>query len=121
MLEEGYALVNGVRLRDRTQLCLTNPEVLQIAIARVRQWIRENPDCRVFSVAQNDWGNYCTCPACAALDAREGSPAGTMIAFVNQVAEAIHDLPAYVRLPIHAQSAAHHSAASKRHCAAVQH
>lgn len=88
---EYFSLVNGVRLRDRTQLCLTNPEVLQIAIARVRQWIRENPDCRVFSVAQNDWGNYCTCPACAALDAREGSPAGTMIAFVNQVAEAIHE------------------------------
>lgn len=86
---EYFSMVDGKRLRERTQLCLTNPDVLRLAIARVEQWIEENPDCRVFSVAQNDWRNYCTCPRCAAVDAEEGSPAGTMIRFVNAVAEAI--------------------------------
>ena len=31
------------------------------ARVQVEEWIAENPDCRVFSVAQNDWYNYCTC------------------------------------------------------------
>lgn len=86
---EYYSLVDGKRLGERTQLCLTNPDVLRLVIEKVEEWIAENPDCRVFSVAQNDWYNYCTCPRCAALDEAEGSPAGTMISFVNQVAEAI--------------------------------
>ncbi|MBR6786534.1 MAG: DUF4838 domain-containing protein [Clostridia bacterium] len=86
---EYYALVDGKRLGTKTQLCLTNPDVVRLSIQKVKQWIRENPDCRVFSVAQNDRRNFCTCPACAALDEREESHAGTMIAFVNQIAEAI--------------------------------
>ena len=45
----------------------------------------------MFSVSQNDWYNYCQCPACKAIDDREGSPAGTMITFVNQVADAIRE------------------------------
>lgn len=86
---EYFSEVDGKRLRDRSQLCLSNPEVLEITVERVRQWIRENPDCRVFSVAQNDWYNYCTCPECARIDREEGSPAGSMIRFVNRVAERI--------------------------------
>jgi len=86
---EYYSLVDGKRLGERTQLCLTNPDVLRLVIEKVEEWIAENPDCRVFSVAQNDWYNYCTCPSCAAIDEAEGSPAGTMITFVNKVAEAI--------------------------------
>ncbi|MBO4299488.1 MAG: DUF4838 domain-containing protein [Clostridia bacterium] len=86
---EYFSMVDGARRKDHTQLCLTNPDVLRLCVARVKQWIRDNPDCTVFSVAQNDWENYCTCPDCAAVDAEEGSHAGTMIRFVNQVAEAI--------------------------------
>ena len=87
---EYFAEVDGKRLNGpRTQLCLTNPEVLKLAIAKVRQWIKENPDCRVFSVAQNDWANYCTCPKCRAIDEAEGSPAATMLLFVNALAEEI--------------------------------
>ena len=86
---EYFSLVDGKRLRVRSQLCLTNPDVVRIAIEKVRQWIRDNPDCRVFSVGQNDWANFCTCDSCKALDEREGSHAGTMLHFVNQIAEAI--------------------------------
>lgn len=86
---EYFAMVDGKRVREYTQLCLTNPDVLRLSVEKVKQWIRENPDCRVFSVAQNDWDNHCECPACAAIDEREGSPAGTMITFVNKLAEEI--------------------------------
>jgi hypothetical protein len=51
--------------------------------------MRENRDCTIFSVAMNDWYSPCQCPACKELDEREGSSAGTMIAFVNAVADAV--------------------------------
>lgn len=88
---EYFSMVDGKRKDGQTQLCLTNPDVLKIATEKVREWIRENPDCKVFSVAQNDWDYHCTCPNCLAIDEREGTPVGTVLHFVNQIAEAIHD------------------------------
>jgi len=86
---EYFSEVAGKRLRERTQLCLTNPEVLALVIKGVEQQIAREPSARIFAVAQNDWLNFCTCPACRALDEAEGSHAGTMITFVNAVADAI--------------------------------
>ncbi|MEG0767338.1 MAG: DUF4838 domain-containing protein, partial [Clostridia bacterium] len=86
---EYFSLVDGKRLGEQTQLCLTNPDVLALCIERVQHWLAENPDCRVFSVAQNDWDHHCQCPACRAMEEAEESPAGPMIWFVNQVAEAL--------------------------------
>lgn len=86
---EYYSLVNGKRIRTHPQLCLTNPEVLQHAIAAVRRWIAEKPGATIFSVSQNDWYNPCTCAGCKAIDDAEGSHAGTMLTFVNAVAEAV--------------------------------
>lgn len=37
---EYFSLVNGVRLKDRAQLCLTNPEVINIATESVRRELR---------------------------------------------------------------------------------
>ncbi len=88
---EYYAMVDEVRLKERTQLCLTNEGVFQEARKTLRKWIRENPDCKVFSIAQNDWSNYCTCPECKALDDAYGTPAATLITFVNRLAEDIKE------------------------------
>ena len=88
---EYFSMVNGVRQRDKSQLCLTNPDVLQIVIERVLTWMRENRDCTIFSVAMNDWYSPCACPACTLIDEKEGSHAGTMIAFVNAVADAVRE------------------------------
>ena len=52
---EYFALVDGARRADHAQLCLTHPEVLRLAVERVRQWIREHPDAVIFSVSQNDY------------------------------------------------------------------
>ena len=88
---EYFSMAEGKRLRDFSQLCLTNPEVLEITVEKVRAALRAKPECRIISVSQNDCMNYCECPACAAIDEREESRAGSLIAFVNQVAEAIEE------------------------------
>jgi len=86
---EWFSMVKGKRLGGRTQLCLTNPEVLAIAKKKVREWIKAAPGATVFSVSQNDWHNYCTCPECKALAEKEGSQAGPIIHFVNAIADDI--------------------------------
>ncbi len=88
---EYFSQVDGVRLRHHGQLCLTNPEVLALCVEGVKGWIKGHPECRVFSVAQNDWYGNCACEACREVDEREGSAAGTMIAFVNAIGDAIRE------------------------------
>jgi hypothetical protein len=88
---EYFSEVNGKRLGVRTQLCTTNPEVLRLATETVRRWMRERPEATIFSVSQNDWSNYCTCPACAKVAAEEGSQISPYLRFVNAIADAVRD------------------------------
>ena len=88
---EYFSFVDGKRLREKTQLCLTNEGVFLAARKTLRRWIKENPDCKVFSVAQNDWYNYCTCPKCRKLDEQYGTPAASLITFVNRLADDIKE------------------------------
>ncbi|MCQ2462058.1 MAG: DUF4838 domain-containing protein [Clostridia bacterium] len=86
---ELFALRNG--LRTPTQLCLTNEETYEIVRDEVLLLLKENhkPDAalQIVSLTQNDNYNYCECDACKALDEKNGSHAGTMITFVNKIAE----------------------------------
>jgi len=86
---EYFTFRNGRRHDGSTQRCLTNPDVLKLTIAKVRQILRANPKANIISVSQNDNFDYCECEKCKALDTAEGSHAGTMITFVNAVAKAI--------------------------------
>lgn len=86
---EYYSLVNGKRIP--TQLCLTNPDVLEITISSLRRSIAKNPGATYWSVSQNDNREPCTCDKCSAINEREGSPSGSIINFVNQVAEQFPD------------------------------
>jgi beta-glucanase (GH16 family) len=88
---EYFSEVDGKRVAGRTQLCLTNPEVLGIATETVRRWMREQPSATIFSVSQNDWHNYCTCRECTQVIEQEGSSAGVYLRFVNAIADAIGD------------------------------
>ncbi len=88
---EYYSLIDGKRIYDHAQLCLTNPDVLKIITERIRKTIRENPQYLIYSVSQNDWHNPCQCEKCQAIAKREESESGPLIWFVNQVAEAIED------------------------------
>ncbi len=71
------------------QLCLSNPEVFKIAREQLIQWIKDNPDCNVFSVAQNDCSGYCECEQCKKANEYYGSPSGIIIEFVNRLAESL--------------------------------
>ena len=86
---EWFSQVKGKRIGGRTQLCLTNPEVLETAKKTVRRWIKDAPQATIFSVSQNDWHNYCTCEKCAALAEKEGSQAGPLLHFINAIADDI--------------------------------
>ena len=86
---EYFSMINGKRTKDHSQLCLTNPDVLAIVTSNVLRRIRQDPDAVMYGVSQNDWYGYCTCPKCAAVDEEEESTAGTMLRFVNAIAEAV--------------------------------
>ena len=47
---EYFSMVDGRRIKERTQLCLTNPDVLEIAIEKVKKALRENPESRLISI-----------------------------------------------------------------------
>lgn len=83
-----FALVNGKRTPDG-QLCLTNPDVLQLVIEQVRVLLQTHPGKTLVSVSQNDKLGVCECDECKLVDREEESNAGTMIQFVNGVAQAI--------------------------------
>ena len=86
---EYFSEINGARLKERSQLCLTNPDVLRIAIDSVKKTIAEYPECTIISVSQNDWANWCECENCRKIDEEEESHMGTVLRFVNAVHDAI--------------------------------
>ncbi len=88
---EYYSLIDGKRVHDRAQLCLTNPDVLDIITGQLIKTIDVNPQYLIYSVSQNDWGNPCQCNNCQKIATKEDSEAGPLIWFVNQVAERIED------------------------------
>ncbi len=88
---EYYALGVKTGRRSPDQLCLTNPDTLRIVIEEVKELLAANPKDQIVSLTQHDNQNYCVCDNCKAVDDYEGSHAGTMIRFVNAVADAVKD------------------------------
>jgi len=86
---EYFALRGNQRLP--TQLCLTNNEVAKIVKDSVQALFNRHPEALVISVSSNDNTQYCECNACKEIDKEEDSHAGTMIRFVNKIAEAFPD------------------------------
>lgn len=88
---EIYAISNFDGKRTAEQLCLTNPRTVELMCREIDRIMADHPDANLISLTQNDGGVYCVCPACKALDEAEGSHAGTMISFVNAVADYTKD------------------------------
>ena len=86
---EYYSLIDGKRIFERAQLCLTNPDVLRIMTERIKKRMRESPEYLIYDVSQNDWYNPCQCDKCQAIVKANGGESGLIIWFVNQVAEAV--------------------------------
>lgn len=83
---EYFSCIGGERRRTETQLCLTNPDVLDIVTRRMLERMRRAPGARHHDFSQMDYYNYCECPACAAMNARYGTTGGTQFWFVNELA-----------------------------------
>lgn len=83
---EYYAWRNEKRIP--TQLCLTNQEVVEIVKDSVASYFKRHPKATVLSVSQDDNTQYCQCDKCTASDEALGGPSGTMVKFVNQIAQA---------------------------------
>ena len=78
--------------RESYQPCLANPEARRIMKENLLRHIAEKyPKIKYFTVSQNDNGFYCTCPKCKALDDREGTPAASILDFVNEAADAVKE------------------------------
>jgi len=86
---EWYSLIQGQRRKERSQLCLTNDQMRAEMVRVVKERIRQNPGATMISVSQNDWRGNCECEKCKAIDEREGTPAGSLIHFINAVAEEV--------------------------------
>ena len=90
---EYYAMVDGQRDTDThgggPQLCVTNPEVIDITADAAIDYLSQHPGLQNISVSQADTDRYCRCEACEAVNQPEGSPMGAQLAFVNAVAERI--------------------------------
>lgn len=88
---EYYAYHQGERVPQ--QLCLTNPDVIDIVVGEVLENLSRQHDpsatIQIVSLTQHDNQKYCECEKCKALDDANGSHAGTMITFVNTVAERV--------------------------------
>jgi len=83
---EWFSEIDGRRKQDRAQLCLSNEEMRKELVKNLKQKLRKNRRATQASVSQNDWAGYCECTNCKAIDEEEGSPAGSIIRFVNAVA-----------------------------------
>lgn len=62
---EVYALVDGER--TTRQICVGNPDTLQLAIEAYRDLLQRNPD-KYIGMGPNDGGGYCECDLCTELD-----------------------------------------------------
>ncbi|MCD7899809.1 MAG: DUF4838 domain-containing protein [Bacteroides sp.] len=90
---EYYSFIRGERRPGKaSQWCLTNPEVLEIVSQKVDSIFRANPGKNMISISQND-GNHtnCSCPECKAIDDYEGGPSGSLVHFLNKLAQRFPD------------------------------
>lgn len=97
---EWFSLIDGKRMADRHQLCLTNEELREVFLGKLREYIRTSwaaaaeqgaPPPLVFSISANDWYGQCKCNDCQAIAQAEESEAGVLLDFVNYMADGIKD------------------------------
>jgi hypothetical protein len=86
---EWYSEIDGKRVREKAQLCMSNEDMLAELSRNVLAAIRKDPDAGMISVAMNDGWGFCECARCRALDEAGGSPSASLLYGINRVAEAV--------------------------------
>ncbi len=73
-------------------VCLSNPEVLEVAVKNAREAILKNEtNAKYIHIGQKDNTNYCRCEKCEELYAKYGSVSAPTILFTNAFADALDD------------------------------
>ena len=97
---EWFSLIDGQRVAGQHQLCLTNRELRDFMVQRLKGYIERaraeaekagKPAPVVYDISQNDWGGPCQCDQCQAIAKAEESEAGPLLDFLNYIADAIKD------------------------------
>ncbi len=86
---EYFPLIGDRRVTGYVQRCLTAPGLVELTAGHLSDWMDQEPDQLYFPLGQNDYSNYCQCPACTRLAEAEGSQAGLYLDFANKVAEIV--------------------------------
>ena len=78
------------KIDSYVHLCMSNPDAVKIATARVLAWVRMQPDKVFFCVTQGDGHDWCQCPKCKAHDVHEGNYSDRLLELlVNPIARAV--------------------------------
>ena len=89
-----FSLLMGSAHQGNVQPCLTDEEVYQTMLASVREWLDANPEATIISVSQNDSDpgkGGCNCTNCKAINDREGTEMGSLLTFINRIANDIKE------------------------------
>ena len=97
-----YCDERNFRGGSQSQLCLTNPDLRALWAAKLRERILKTREQRrakgaseplYYAVDQNDcFDGFCKCERCQAIVEREGSNAGLMLDFANDIAARVEDV-----------------------------
>ncbi|MDX1387894.1 MAG: DUF4838 domain-containing protein, partial [Acidobacteriota bacterium] len=97
---EYFSEIDGERTPVQTQLCLTNEDLRDLVIGKLRAYIEQSRESAraagqeapsLFAISPNDWARPCQCALCSAVVERTGAESGVLLDFVNHVAEAIEE------------------------------
>lgn len=83
---EYFALIDGKR-QNNGEPCLSNPDVQNYMLEQIRDEVYQNPKLNTIHISQNDDANYCRCQRCIERNQVDGGPIGTILEFVNIVAD----------------------------------
>lgn len=88
-----YFAMNPDGTRTTDHVCLSNPDVLKLAIGNARKFIRERDKETAdhIHIGQKDNENYCHCENCTALYEKYGSLCAPTLIFTNNFADALDE------------------------------
>lgn len=98
-----YFAMNPDGTRTTDHVCLSNPDVLTVAVENARAEILAcEKDAKYIHIGQKDNSNYCRCDACEALYEEYGSISAPIIIFTNAFADVLDDEFPYMTFTFYA-------------------
>lgn len=89
---EYFAYIPETGKRTHQHVCLSNPDVLEIAIKNAEKYIDENKtNADHIHIGQKDNDTYCRCENCMKLYEEYGSVSAPTIIFANKLSEALKE------------------------------